>query len=197
MTPVICYIPNKNDSENINYICSDHKIHIRFRDYNQRAYIAGFEQKLTYLISYLMNYSYLPQVINMQSSDKLVKDFLNSADILTINNCIKNKAISSKYKGLKVKSKYTRNMTNSYKCFGDVKAECFPVFLENDILKASNLEYFLSSFKISLSDYLFNDNYIIIITDINTSGINKKFINRMHKKTQYVVQNNATLVELW
>ena len=60
LTCSVLYTPSKNDlaidSDNLKYLCRDNKIHIRFRDYNKKQVIRGFESKLTYLLTYLMNY---------------------------------------------------------------------------------------------------------------------------------------------
>lgn len=199
MRSIICYIPNESRDNDINFICSDNKVHVRFKDYKKAAVIAGFEQKLTYLITYLMNYSYLQSTLVSYDADKLIKGFLLSDDVDTINACIRDASCSTKYRGLKLRKRVMLDEENkaNYKPFGDVKLECFPTFFENEIAKAGNLNFFLSSFRISLRDYLFNDNYIIIIDDIDTTGINKKFINKMIRKADAVSGNNLDIVELW
>ena len=60
LTCSILYTPSvsriKTNIDNLKYICRDNKIHIRFKDYNKKQVIKGVEAKLTYLITYLMNY---------------------------------------------------------------------------------------------------------------------------------------------
>ena len=53
----LVYTPDTATSELTNPVCSDKRIHIRFRDFNKPQMISGFERKLTYLMTALMNYS--------------------------------------------------------------------------------------------------------------------------------------------
>ena len=52
----LLYIPDLDtNAENINFVCSDNKIHFRFKDFIRPECIQGFEKKLTYLMTYLIN----------------------------------------------------------------------------------------------------------------------------------------------
>ena len=193
MRSVICYIPEELNQDSINFICSDNKVHVRFRDFNDADVIAGFEQKLTYLLSYLMNYSYMQNTILTYDKDALLKNFLQTSDVAEINACIRAESCNPKYKGIK----YSKNLDASYKPFGEVNLACFPIHLENSVVRSGDLNFFLSAFRISLRDYLFNDNYIVIIDDIKISEINKKFINKMIKKAETTSGQEMDVVELW
>ena len=88
---ILCYTPNKAKViENVKYTCSDNKIHIRFKDFNSPQTIKGFEAKLTYLISYLVNYCYLPTVLeDPVNEDILLKNFLQTSDLNEVLRTIK------------------------------------------------------------------------------------------------------------
>lgn len=197
MRSVICYIPEEMPQNNLNFICSDNKVHIRFRDFDSPCVIAGFEQKLTYLISYLMNYSFTKSTLYMYDHNQLIEGFLKSKDVAEINACIRAESCNTKYKGIKLRKKYCKVHDDSYSAFGNVNLACFPIHTEESIVKTGDLNFFLSAFRISLRDYLFNDNYIIIIDEIKTSEINKKFINKMTKKAEITSRQNMDVVELW
>ena len=185
------------DELDINYICSDNKVHIRFRDYDSSAVIAGFEHKLTYLLTYLMNYSYMQQVIVPYDTDMLIANFLQTADVSKINACIRMTTHVDKYKGIKLRKNYKPSSAETYKPYGKVCVDCFPEKIENGIIKAGDLNFFLAYFNISLAEYLFNDNYVIILSDLTLDSINKKFINKMNKKLEAQELNTQDLVELW
>ena len=198
MKSIICYIPNNsNTNDEINYICSDNRVHVRFRDFNEAAVVAGFEQKLTYLITYLMNYSYLQDVICTYDQDTLMAGFLKSKDVADINSCIRFETNNSNYKGLKLRKNYSKKDPETYKPFGRVSVDCFPLNMVDSMLHRGDLTSFLCALKISLRDYLFDDNYIIIIDDVSIEGINKKFINKMNRKEELVSRSNMDIAELW
>lgn len=174
LTCSVLYTPSKNelaiDSDNLKYLCKDNKIHIRFRDYNKKQVIRGFESKLTYLLTYLMNYWYLPQVIQKYDSDKLIEDFLETKEItkLVLNlNLFLNTA---NFKGLKLSKNYKRK--NS-KDFGDTLLECFPSH-KDEVEKIGGIDLFLEYFNFNnLLDYLFNDGIILIIHEELKEDITK------------------------
>ena len=55
---------------------------------------------------------------------------------------------------------------------------------------------FLSTLKISLDEYLFNDSYVIILREDKKIDINKKFINRQNKK-QSKLASDFDITQLW
>lgn len=189
----ICYMPSIKANEDINYICFDNKIHVRFRDYNSEQVISGFEKKLSYLLTYLMNYSYLPKIVGKYDTEKLIKGFLNSSDITTIISTI-NIHCNTSIKGIKLKPNY--NKKKEYKAFGNLITNYFPLVLVDDIIETGNLDSFLSTIKLSLEEYLFNDKYLIVLNEFKVQDINKKFTNRMNKKSNKIL-GNFDLEELW
>lgn len=196
LTYSIYYTPNnkKSDFEDSNYVCSDKKVHIRFSDYNSEQIIAGFEKKLTYLFTYLINYSYLPNVINQSNIRDLIENFSRMSDILTINNIIMNHISLRDFKGFKVRANYKKK---DCKPFGEITPEVFPVEWIDDTAVKGSLDIFLSKLKISLDDYLFNDSYVIIIREDKYINFNKKFINKLNRKSERKKAKDFDLVELW
>ena len=193
----IYYSPaeDKIDDKIINYVCYDNKIHVRFKDYNSEEIIVGFEKKLTYLLTYIMNYSYLPKVVGEYDENKIIYNFLKTNDVNEILNCIKNYIYDVKIKDIKLRKNYNRK--DKIKPFGDVNPECFPLNENNGILIGGDLKTFLRKFKINLNDYLFNDSYIIIISKDREIDINKKFIDRMNRRLSKVEASNYDVTELW
>ena len=198
----LVYTPCKNNFNSdkepfTNYLCWDNKIHIRFRDYNSNQTIKGFEGKLTYLLSYLMNYGYLPKVLeknNFKECD-LIKDFLNTKAIITLCNNIRLFAMEDNFKGLKLSKNYKKDTDVIY--FGKTDINCFPI---NDgsleIRKDISLNSFLESFgNISLIEYLFNDAYSVVISEYKEDKKNK-FIKKEERKLLKET-SKENFVELW
>lgn len=192
----IYYSPsNTNSDEIVNFVCFDNKIHIRFKDYNSEEVIVGFEKKLTYLLTYLMNYSYLSTLVGNYSDDEIINNFLTTKDVLEILDCIKLYINDIKIKGIKLNKNYNRK--TNIKSFGDVNPECFPLYENDGIVRNGNLKLFLKTFKITLNDYLFNDDYVILILKDKEINVNKKFIDRMNRRLSKVEESNFNITELW
>lgn len=194
LTYSIYYTPN-SDIENqvINYICFDSKVHVRFRDFNSEMLIVGFEKKLSYLLTYLMNYSYLPKVIGIYDQATLIETFLKSSDVAAIYASISNNSCGKVFKGIKLKPNYRKVDCEP---FGAVDVKCFPIKLIDGIAQVGDLNTFLSTLRISLDEYLFNDSYVIILRQDRKIDINKKFINRQNKK-ELRLSSNFDIAQLW
>lgn len=194
LTYSIYYTPSADiDDEVINYICFDNKVHVRFRDFNSEMLIVGFEKKLSYLLTYLMNYSYLPKVIGVYDDKTLIDTFLKSSDVAMIYSSISNNSCGKIFKGIKLKPNYRKNDCQP---FGKVNIKCFPIKVVDGIVQTGDLNTFLSTLKISLDEYLFNDSYMIILRQDKKLDINKKFINRENKK-QSRAASDFDITQLW
>jgi hypothetical protein len=196
LTYSIYYTPSKNPMahNDLNYVCSDNRIHIRFRDFNKEQIIGGFEKKLTYLVTYLMNYSYLPSIIGKYDTKTLIKNFLKTDDIQHVISAIAVYNGLHKFKGLKLTANYRKK-----EClpFGDVDKDCFPLNSQDGIIAVGSLKEFLEKLRIDLIEYLFNDSYFIILRENKEKAINNKFINKQAKKLERTRDPNLELVELW
>ena len=192
LTYSILYTPELKTSPNINYVCSDNKIHVRFRDFNKEQIITGFEKKLTYLLSYLVNFSYINNLFDICDIKTVVNALLDSEDVKKIYNSIKyNKQIDFKCFRLTPNYKKTDCIA-----FGKVLEEVFPLeYDEFGALKQATLETFLSKLKIGLLEYLFNDSYSIIIHKKQDEDINEKFKNKETRKETRL--ENTDYIKLW
>ena len=194
LTYSIYYTPDADaTNEVVNYICFDNKVHVRFRDFNSEMLVIGFEKKLSYLLTYLMNYSYLPKVIGMYDNSTLIDTFLKSSDVAAIYASISNNTCGKTFKGIRLKPNYKKNDCEP---FGKVDVRCFPTKIVDGVLQIGDLHTFLSTLKISLDEYLFNDSYVIILREDKKININKKFINRQNKK-QSKLASDFDITQLW
>ena len=194
LTYSIYYTPNADTADTIiNYICFDNKVHVRFKDFNTDMLIIGFEKKLAYLLTYLMNYSYLPKVIGMYDDATLIDTFLKSSDVAAIYSSISKNTCGTNFKGIRLKPNYRKGACEP---FGNVNVNCFPVRKVDGIIQIGDLHTFLSTLKISLDEYLFNDSYVVILHEDRKVDVNKKFINRQNKK-QNRLASDFDVTELW
>ena len=191
----IVYSPHEADdlADDISFLCADKKVHIRFRDFIEAEVISGFEKKLTYLLTYLMNYSFLPSIIGKYSDKELIDNFLKTSDLTSVYRVIKVNECSNKFRGFKLLKNYKKRHC---KPFGEVDNECFPMCHENNMVTLGSLEMFLRMFKVTLKDYLFDDNYSVIIKSIKNKKENVKFINKAEKRKQSQA-DEYDLVKLW
>lgn len=198
LTVSILYTPTNKDwkKELPNYICSDNKVHIRFKDYITSERISGFEAKLTYLLSYLINYSYIPTLL-VKTDNKVISDsFLKTDSVDDICSSIKFFMQNDNFKGLKLLKNYKRQLrTCNY--FGKLDPNCFPLNYSSDIPIAGSLNSFLINFgNISLDEYLFNDSIEIIIHEariIKEDKFKRKEIRKNNKSKSV----DSDFVELW
>lgn len=191
----IVYTPKSDTEEtSVSYLCADNKVHIRFRDFKEDECIKGFEKKLTYLLTYLVNYAYLPSIVGSYDENTLINNFLKTSDLTSIYNVIKANERSNNFRGLKARKNYKKQ---DCKPFGAVDMQCFPMVYKDGVAAAGSLDTFLKAFKVSLKDYLFDDNYIIVIkSKRNNKELNNKFVNRAAKKKQRK-NNEYHLTDLW
>lgn len=194
LTCMICYAPNiACETTNFNYLCFDDKVHLRFRDFNSEMIISGFEKKLGYLLSYLMNYSYLPSVLNIYDKETLIETFLKSNDVINIYNSISKNIFNNKFKGIQLKLNYRKGPCEG---FGAVTSSCFPRRVVDGVEQVGNLSTFLSAFNISLDSYLFDDRYTVLIVENKSKNPNKKFINKEIKRQERAVIH-FDVAQLW
>lgn len=206
LTCSLIYTPSLKNTfplnNNLKYLCSDNKIHIRFKDYKEKDLIEGFESKLTYLLTYLMNFYYLPQVIKSYDSKKIISDFLKDKEITNLSNQIKFFLCSSKFKGFKLTPKYSKKKA-LYKEFGYVLIDCFPSHLKDTsesiyVEKMGSINTFLKYFNLSdVITYLFDDSIVIIIHEKKDRKLNK-FDKKEYKKLTKIKSNsNFKELDLW
>lgn len=179
---------------NVKYTCVDNKIHIRLKDYKNKEIISGFENKLRYLLSYLLNCCYLPTVLNTIEEDKLLESFNKSSDMQNLTNMLKLNLIKFEFKGIKISKNYKRNRCIS---FGDIDMNCFPLTIEDNVIKTGSLFEFLHNFgDIDLIKYLFDDGYEVIIQEEREMKLNKFHRKQIRKNLERKIVRKD-LVQLW
>jgi len=194
----IIYTPTelKLKQDIIKYLCYDNKIHIRLRDFNKEEFLVGFEKKLSYLLSYLINYAYIPKLIGRHTDKEILEGFFESDDMVRLIDFLKlHYADEIEFKGLVIKPVYKKNQKN-YKPFGNNDAKFFPDYIKSVSSELGELISFLNMLELQLYNYLFNDNYIIWVHEKDFTA-NKKFDNKKLKKLNKQNDKTSNIVELW
>ena len=180
LTYSLIYTPTVSTNYNAKYVCSDGKVHIRFKDYNKSQLIKGFEGKLTYLISFLFH----------KSDCENISQFMKLNDIWVLEQYLVegiSKYSSYKYKGLKLLKNYNKKLNLSE--YGEIDDDCFPKKDKN----ISNLQKFMDSFKLdNLTNFLFDDSYEVIIHRKKDEKDNK-FIRKQNR----IKEKESELFVLW
>lgn len=167
---ILGYNPNKNfNNQEFSPLCYDKKVHIRLDDFDTDKIVYGFENKLAYLLTYLLNYAITPFTndfnVALESFEKLHLS-------IAIDKCIKNRFPT--YDGLLISPNYKKL---SYKSMGKL-----PIHYTINYNGYGSLDLFLSELNISLDNYLFNDNYYLILTTFNTPDVYSKYTNKQLRK---------------
>lgn len=172
--------------DKVKFIYSDKKVHFRFRDFNKNEHVQGFEKKLIYLMEYLFNFCYMPSFRSNSpvTKEEILLNFLQSKDVKDLERIISKFIPDIKFKGLKAYFNY--NKQEDLKPFGDVKDAYFPVKGEN------SLKAFQIKMRVSIEDFLFNNQYSIVLHNGYRKDVNKKFKNKGLK-----AQEDDFLVKLW
>lgn len=199
LTYSLMFTPSLSKQSLCNPVCSDKKIHIRFRDFNKPQVISGFEKKLTYLLAYLMNYSYISTLFDLKNSVKekifnekaLIDALLSSEDLNTIYQEI---AVTKQlnFTGFKLTTNYNKKSETA--AFGKLCQTAFPLDYDafGDV-KMCDLNTFLKKLNITLLEYLFNDAYAIVIHEIDNSDVNVKFTNKELRREAHIKTDFVTL----
>ena len=182
----VVYTPNKDTKQNVldssvNFLCSDDKLHIRLRDYDHEEVISGFVNKLTYVITYLIqNY-----VAGNKSDEEVIDSFVkNDAAFCEISLWL-NEEFTSRgvnYKGIKLSKSYRKVKKNS-KSLGSFKeGTCY---LEGGCKFASFENFALSLGIVNLGTFLLNDAIdLVIVKDTSKKSCYTKFTNKQVKKVK-------------
>lgn len=179
-------------------LCKDSKIHIRLYDYCMPMVISGFVDKLTFLVTYLL-----------QGYIKTIKDSINLNDvdadyILTLfQDCCYEYKILQKdiglrikgYKGINILKEYTK--INPTSKLGAVRNKFLPVGCDMtlDSLIQSFQQVYLS---IDLMSILFNDSISIVLSDCLyvTDDLYSKYKNKLTKQKQKE-SKPLSVINLW
>ena len=189
----LVYSPEVNPSESeVRFICSDNKVHFRFKDFKRNEHVQGFEKKLIYLMEYLFNFCYKPSLTGDTPVEKeeLLENFLQSSDVKTLNKILADNIPTNKFKGIKAYFNYNKK----YDCkpFGDIDDNYFPSKGQNSLLDFS-CKLRLGDF--GIRRFLFDDRYSILLHNDYKDNINKKFKNKFINKSKST--GDDLLVKLW
>jgi hypothetical protein len=197
ITYCLVYKPDLKPISLPNLTCRDKNIHIRLKNYNKPEVIAGAINKLTYLLVYLFQYCYIPTIFKtneISNTDKIEealvgfnksKDINNIKEIFNSNSIICNNII--------IKKPYTKS-----KSLILLPDSLCPIGIDNYGKNLCSLDYFLSSFKTTLKDYLLDDKLEIHISRLANSynkvylKFNNKSIKNKHKDN-YINYINTNL----
>lgn len=179
-------------------ICSDGYLHIRFRDYENECDIVGFEQKLTYLITTIFNKGFY--FMEIPDRDKTSKDFkyiwdkysekfLNSSHISELLDELK--VMYPGLKGIKLYPNYRKDgYKDAMRQFGSVAEGAYPALHSDNGSDGRCFSFFFlissfstpSSFKIR--NFLFDDKCYLKISELKTYDVYSKFVNRKNRKVK-------------
>lgn len=180
----------------IKYLCYDNKIHIRLRDFNKEEFLIGFEKKLSYLLSYLLNYAYIPRLVGKYTEEEVLKGFFQNSEMLKLIDFLERcYADEIDYRGLMIKPVYKKNQKN-YKPFGATENNFFPDYVKNSSPEVGELMFLLDLFELTLYNYLFNDDYVIWLHEKDFTA-NKKFDKKELKKLNKQNNKTSNIVKLW
>lgn len=173
------------DELGIDFLCSDNKVHIRLRNYEQKEVIHGFIDKLTYLITYLIcgKWADMPAA----SPEIIISNFINlDEDFKNIEQSVKFSLHEDNFAGINIHKVYRKKPISKDKLLGSFTEGTCPASKETTW--ARSLSSFLSAFNISLAEYLFNDAYEVVITDEVGEKPHRyqKFINKKENKVKSV-----------
>ena len=167
LTYHVLYSPEKTEKVNANYLCSDLKVHIRLRDYDHEEVISGVINKLTYLVTYLIQRGNLDRV----DADKAIEKFVN-------NNADFDEVVRAIGYRIKVTKNYRKKgITNPLGSMGN------GVCPMEDGYIYGNLAFFLCKLNLTLDEFLWNDAYEIVISKAKETNVYKKFLNKVSRKT--------------
>lgn len=198
-------------------ICYDHKVHIRFRDYDKEEYITGLENKLTFVYSLIAQF---PQLLTLTTkkmssedlekvskgdTERLFKQHLSTIEestheafILTeLCNYFKDYTLGvkklKKYKPSKVKEDSDNSYLPFHKLFGNVH------LLLQDLESLQDIE---STEFIKLKNYIFDDSVefkleLVSSYDSRQSKAKDKLTNKLNRKAALKDKNKINYSLLW
>lgn len=204
-------------------ICYDHKVHIRFRDYDKEEYITGLQDKLTFVYSLIAQFPQLLTLTTTQMSSEdlekvskgdierlfkhhlstIEKSFEDSFILTELCNYFKDYTLEikklKKYKPSRVKEDSDNSYLPFHKLFGNVHLLLQDLEGLQDLDNLQNLE---SSNFIKLKNYLFDDSiefkleYVSSYDSRQTKAMNK-LTNKLTRKIELKDKNKINYSFLW
>lgn len=186
------------ESTNVNYLYKDNKVHVRLSRFGHRyQIISGFEGKLSFLVTFLINDFVAKSMMSKNLIDRASKDKDNKVLKEMIDSFERN---SKDYKAVKENiSEYMHRDNLTFKIVPfdykrlktslDKIGECYNLYIDNSCSNISGLYLFMLYFNIdsSINSFLFDDCYYIEITRRSVKVNNQKFIKKhAEKENDYV-----------
>ena len=195
----LVFSPTNNKEEyTAKYTCWDNTLHVRFREYNKPEVISGFMNKLTFLLTYVVNKNVLYEVMTIEDikENNFKKVWKKYSEFIYKSNSLEalNKIIGAKLKdfsGITISKNYRKSgYSDCMLQFGSISNHICPV----DENGRGSLALFAKTlFNLQYSDYLtmcqlqtflFDDRYVIEIVeeDDNILEVNSKYINKVENR---------------
>lgn len=190
-----CLVFNPNmvvdkDFNNVNFLCIDKKIHIRLRDFNHPEVIHGFINKLTYLMTYLVNT--WPYSGSFDAKEFLTSFESGDAEFEKVNKFIEYILKDTDFKGIKLFPAYRRKHVDPQHPFGTLAEGTYPVYSNFGL---GDVNFFLDTLGINLFKFLFDDRYEIVIKEV--SDIDTCYSKFTNKEIKSSTTSHFEYVDLW
>lgn len=189
--------------------CFDHNLHIRLKKYKSDDLIAGFEQKLTFVIEYYLNKF-------IRSFPQYTVDFSNSEDDNSeaVRNAFKNYIFSKYINEFKQSEEYIEIVRQLRKFidFNDIVIK--PVYSKKDTMTKKSqfgniLDYitenanpFVKLRNVNPANMIIDDSISYLITNVEmleSNNLNAKYLNKNVKKLsrEFLKSNGYQENKLW
>ena len=183
MTYKIVYNPELEDytpavAKDINFMCSDGRLHIRLRDYDHEEVIHGFINKLTYLVTYLFQRQIITDGLTNNIIEKFVK---NDSDFIEVQEWLCNLfwEYGKNLKGLKISKNYRKIKKDVETPLGSFLPGTCPLECG---LRYGNIRFFEDSLRMfPMEEFLLNDAVEIVISKETVKESYSKFTNKKKK----------------
>lgn len=178
----------------VNLFCKDNKIHIRLRDYDSEEVISGFINKLTFLVTYLINCQWKLNIVAADSDQAIIDCFVErSKEAKTLIETIRD-ASNNASAGLHVLPNYRK--ISKYSKLGSININYKDILQVTDgVVTSGSLDFILNKLRVSLTTFLLDDAYELVITKKEpTVNLYSKYSNKTSKQKE---TKSEDLVSLW
>lgn len=201
-------VKNQFDGFNLAYdpTCFDHNLHIRLKKYVGDELIAGFEQKLIFLVEYFLqkfmkSFSSYSVDFNIKDESDATKKYIFSKYINEFKQSNIYKQIVDDlskiidFEDIVIKSAYSKKESFTKESqFGNIQD-----ILEKDSFNESDIDSFCNRFNCSsVRSFLLDDSISLLLTEVE-DNLNEKYINKNARKIEREIKkgNNYQESKLW
>lgn len=181
------------EEKGIDFLCVDGKIHVRLRDYDHPETIRGFVDKLTFVVTYLINAE--SGSMGDMTAEGFISEFCShSADFTSLSQAVGSLLHEPRYKGIQVSKAYRKkNKGPTAGPLGSISKGAAPLV---DGSLYGDLAYFLEEMRLDLYSFLFDDAYSIQIQERAEEASYAKFANKLNRKV-LKSRGDFEYVSLW